>query len=559
MAEKSSDKLTFGRRTFIKGGLAASALLALAGCQKAKPAGGDKKSGGKGGVLRYYLGNPKCIEPFSMQESSGTQVGYQLFDGLARWSYKENKLLPLCAKSWESSKDGTEFTFHLRDGMKFHNGDPVDAESFKRSWTRIVNPKTSSSPSAISYHLALIQGYDDLLNGKAKDLSGLSAPDKLTFKIKLSAPYADFPIVCSHPTLAPVPKVALEDFDKFSRAPIGNGPFKIDGKWEDGQHIVLKRFDDYFGEKPIIDGIYFNIQKDLETAFREFQAGNLDVASVPTSQLKQAIQKYGEAEENGFVATPGHQVINGSMPSVYYLFFNLKDPVFKDADLRRALSLAVNRQAICDNFFAGTRKPAANIVPPPIAGYEKDAWKWSHYDKDEANKLLDKKYPKKADGSRGINLKITYNLDGGHKQIIQSAIADWKAIGINVESISKEWTSCIDDYQSHKAQMGRLGWNADYPIMDNFIYPLFYSTSDDNVTGFNDPAIDKEINEARKTIDPAERIAKFQVINKKIGDFCPCLPIMFYRLGYVASDKVQYLAFRPDGNCPMDKAKLVQS
>lgn len=556
MAETSTNKVVFGRRTFLKGSLAASALLALSACKK----GDDKATsagGKKGGTLRWYISNPKSIDPYNMQESEGTIVGYQLFDGLTNWDYDKSELVSLCAEKWEASKDATEFTFTLKKGIKFHNGDEVDSQSFKRGWERICNPKTDKTPSAISYHLALVEGYDDLVAGKSDKLPGLSCPDKYTFKVKLSAPYADFPIVCSHPALVPVPEVALKDFQTFFLAPIGNGPFKMDGKWVDGQHISLKRFDDYYGDKPLLDGIYFNIQKDLETAFREFEAGNLDYAAIPTARLKETIKKYGEAEKKGYAVSPKHQTITGDNTAIYYIFFNNKKAPFNDPELRRALSLAVNRQSICDKLFEGTRKPAGGVIPPAIAGYEQNSWKYSHYDRAEAEKILDAKYPKDANGKRNIKVSLTFNLDGGHKDIMESVMSDWKALGVDVTPDTKDWSTCLADYQAFKSEAGRLGWNADYPIIDNFVYPLFYSKSGDNLSGFNDPEIDKLINDARSIVDVKERIAAFQKINRKIGEAAPLIPIMFYKFGRVVSDKVKTLTMRPDGNVNMEKTELV--
>lgn len=170
-----------------------------------------------------------------------------------------------------------------------------------------------------------------------------------------------------HPALSPVPDCALEDFDTFFFAPVGNGPFKMDGKWEDGQQINLVRFDDYsYGEKAKLDGIHFNIQKDVQTAYTEFQAGNLDVAQVPTTQLKDAISQYGESED-GYTPPRAREVLTGDELSIYYLMLNVNDEQLKDKDLRHALSLAINRQAICDTVFEGTREPAGAASSRPAS------------------------------------------------------------------------------------------------------------------------------------------------------------------------------------------------
>ena len=346
--------------------------------------------------------------------------------------------------------------------------------------------------------------------------------------MKLVQSYADFPFVCMHPALSPVPDCAMDDFDTFFFAPVGNGPFKMDGKWEDGQQINIVRFDDYsYGDPAIIDGVHFNIQKDVQTAYTEFQAGNLDMASVPTTQLKDAISQYGESED-GSTVTPGHQVLTGAELSVYYLMLNVADETLKDVDVRKAISLAINRQAICDTVFEGTREPAGGIVPPGIAGYVENSWEFSKYDPDAAKALLDAKYPANADGMRDINVALTYNLDGDHKAVMEMVMADLKAIGINATSNTAEWSSIITNtYPNADFQIGRLGWIADYPIMDNFLYPLFATGADNNYGKYSNPAVDKAI-----------------------------VPLFYYKHQMVGSSRVKCLHIDPQKLIMMDKVEL---
>ena len=227
-----ADKLMIGRRTvFVKGGLAASALAALAGCGKKSTSSSDSSdSAATGGTFKYYIGNPVAIDPYNAQESEGTQVEHILFDALTDYDWDKEEVVPKAAKSWDVSDDGLTYTFHLVEGAKFHNGDTVDAKSFKRGWERIANPKMAT-PSDINYHLAPIEGYDEMNSGDATEISGLTCPDDNTFVVKLKYPMADWPYVCAHPALAPVPQAALDDPDSFLVAPIGNGPFRMDGTW----------------------------------------------------------------------------------------------------------------------------------------------------------------------------------------------------------------------------------------------------------------------------------------------------------------------------------------
>ena len=235
MADFKFHEPVMGRRAFVGGSLAASSLAFLAACGKkgGSSAAGSASGATSGATVNYYINNPVCIDPYKVQEDQGTQVSFQLFDALTNFDYDKNEIVGLAAESWDASDDATEFTFHLRKGAKFHNGDAVDSEAFKRAWTRVVYPKsavaTEYSPSEVSYHLSMVQGYDELAAGDTDEFAGLSCPDDLTFVVKLSAAYADFPYVASHPALAPVPAAAEDDAKNFYLAPIGNGPFQMDG------------------------------------------------------------------------------------------------------------------------------------------------------------------------------------------------------------------------------------------------------------------------------------------------------------------------------------------
>ena len=550
---------TMNRRTFVKGGLAASAMAALAACGKK---GGDTSaasgSAAEGGTLNYYINNPSAIDPYDLEEDQGMMVGYQLFDALTTYDFTKSELVGLAAESWDVNDAADEFTFHLVKGAKFHDGTTVTSKSFKQGWERILNPNTSTEhASAIGYHLAMVDGYSELSAGEADELKGVTCPDDDTLVVKLSQPYADFPYVCMHPALSPVPDCALEDFDTFFFAPVGNGPFKMDGKWEDGQQINLVRFVDYsYGEKAKLDGIHFNIQKDVQTAYTEFQAGNLDVAQVPTTQLKDAISQYGESED-GYTATTGKEVLTGDELSIYYLMLNVNDEQLKDKDLRHALSLAINRQAICDTVFEGTREPAGGIVPPGIKGYVENEWADSRYDVDAAKKILDEKYPADANGKRNLSIALTYNLDGDHKAVMEMVMADWSALGIETSSNTAEWASILSNtYPNADFQVGRLGWIADYPIMDNFLYPLFVTGGDNNYGQYSNADVDKGLLDARAIASDDDRVAKYQEVDKLIAEDMPVIPLFYYKHQMVCSQRVKSLYMDPQKLCDMSTVEL---
>ncbi|MDR3036843.1 MAG: peptide ABC transporter substrate-binding protein, partial [Coriobacteriales bacterium] len=443
------------------------------------------------------------------------------------------------------SDDATVFTFKLRKDAKFHNGDPVTAKDFKYGWERICNPATNpAQPSEISYHLAMVKGYKEMFeDGTATELEGAVAVDDLTFEVTLTQPYADFLYVVTHPALSPIPSGgAASDYATFSEAPIGNGPFKMEGKWEHDQYIQLKRFDDYYGDKAFIDGVDFNIMTSVDTAYTEFQAGNLDFAQIADGQIETCVATYGESTD-GYTANPGKQTLLGDESSVYYLVVNNTDPVLKDKNIRMAISYAINRQAICDVVFNGTRVPATGIIPPGIAGFRDGAWEASVYDVEKAKKTLeDAGYP----GGAGIpTIKLSFNTGGGHENIMQMIQADLAAVGITAELNSMEWATYLTELAAGTIQIGRLGWIADYPIMENFLYSLFYTNNGDNHSKYTNKTVDDAILAARAETDDAKRIAAFQEVDDIIAADFPIIPVMFYRHSRVCSARVNDFYFDP--------------
>jgi peptide/nickel transport system substrate-binding protein/oligopeptide transport system substrate-binding protein len=509
----------------------------------------------KGGTLSFYIGDPAAIDPYNAQETEGVQVVHQIFTSLTAFDPTDpTKLVPAAASSWSANSDATVWTFKLNPADKFSDGNQVTAKDFIYAWNRIANPKTLNTatqkvdPSQISYHLADVQGYDAVQAGKATEMTGLKAVDDLTLQVTLAKPWGDFEYVVAHPALAPVEQALVEGGVTYNGAkvafgdmPIGNGPFKLSEPWKHGQYVKVVRNDSYYGTKPLLDGVDFKIFKDPDTAYLEFQSGNLDFAQISLGKIKDAETKYGTSTD-GYTADPGKQVLLGAEDSVYYLVVNNKDKAMANVNLRKALSLGINRQAICDALFEGSRTPADNIIPPGIAGYEKGVWADSKYDAAAAATALTAAgYP----GGKGApEISLAYNADGGHQKIMELVQSDLTKLGLKVKlAPTADFPTYLKALGSGSFMVGRLGWVADYPIMDNFLNSLFNSKSTDNYSKFADPAVDSALAAARQISDTAARIKAYQAIDVTIGNELPVIPLMFYQHHHVVSSRVHDFVF----------------
>lgn len=551
--------MAVNRRQFVGGALATSALTALAGCASTSSDSGSSSSSSVTvgeNTIAYYLSEPAYIDPYNAQENQGTTVVKALFDTLLVWNWDTNEAEPLAAADLpEISEDGLTYTFTLREGMTFHNGDAVDAASFKRGWERLADPNMASV-SEIGYHLDPVAGYAEMSSGSADEISGLVAVDDLTFQVTLTAPMADFTAVCCHPGLAPVPQTAIDDPESFLEQPIGNGPFMLTEAWQHNQYINAVKFDDYYGDAPSIDGVYFGIYSSPDTAYNEFEAGTLDFAQIPTGQISDTLTEFGESED-GYTVTPGAQALTGTECSTYFLILNPDVEPLNDVNVRRAVSLAINRQNIVDTLYEGSRQPANSIMPLLLDDNEENVWEYSTYDPDQAAEVLDAAgYTLGDDGTRGIELTLNYNSDGGHEDIMSSIQSDLEAVGITVTQDSAEWATYLNDLTDGTYCIARLGWIADYPTMDNFLYPNFYSTADNNYEKYNNPEVDAALLEARQIEDVDERKAAYRSICHTIGEDMPVVPIMFYAHNYVGSSNLASFYFDPQSIPHFETAEL---
>lgn len=506
-----------------------------------------------GGVAVEYIDEPAFLDPVNAQESEGIEVVYNIFDGLVDFDPKTSEIRPAVAESWEGDEDLTVWTFKLKQGTKFHNGRDVVAGDFKYAWERIANPENKSE---IAYHLSAIQGFQEMQDGQAQELTGVRAVDDLTLEVTLSYSFADFPYVTGHPSLGPVPREEVEkDAAAWADMPIGNGPFMMKGPWQHNQVVQVVRFDDYYGETALLDGVDFRIFTDEETAYLEFRAGNVDFTHIPVGQLQAAVSEFGESED-GLEASPGNQVLIGPETAIYYIGFNMELAPVDNADVRRAISLAINRQAIADTIYEGTRNPATGIVPEGMVGFQENAWPYSQHDPEQAKQLLAQAgFP---DGQGLPEITLGFNAGAGHEDLMQLVQADLRAIGVNARFESLEFAQYLDKLDEGAYPLWRLGWIADYPIMDNFLFPLFTTDSADNHANYSNPAFDSGVTAARQNRDQDARIAAYQELERMVGQDAPVIPIVTYRHRDVVSSRVNGFIYTPLGLGTWDKAWISQ-
>jgi ABC-type transport system substrate-binding protein len=333
----------------------------------------------RGGTLRVGLSlDPYTLDPRFLADEQGQLIVDALFDPLVRLD-ADLEVVPGAAERWEVSDDARELTFHLRDAA-FHDGTPVTAEDFVRSFARIADG-AASPPSFLGYQLASVEGFESAQAGRGP-LTGLEAVDDRTLRIRLSVPDRTFLTTLADPSLVPVPAVADEDLQAFAEQPVGNGPFQMTEPREREAFLRLRRNPEHH-EPPLLDEVLLQIYQEDLTRDRQWEDlldGQLQVAEVPPERRDEAIERFGRSEDE--VTGPGF--VDGLTSAVYLYGFDTTQPPFDLPELRRAISLAIDREALAQEVMLGSREPATAIVPPPLPGSQPGVCGYCRHDPEAA-------------------------------------------------------------------------------------------------------------------------------------------------------------------------------
>jgi len=329
---------------------------------------GTAACGGDGGSSdgTFVAGHPEPdhLIPSNTTSSYSWDVTDELFENLLGLD-KNGDLVEQAAQSVESA-DQKVWTIRLRPGQKFHNGEPVTAQSFADAWNYAAYGPNGFQGND---YFSQIQGYADLnpeddgAEPKADRLSGVKVVDDLTLQVTLDAPFSQFKLLLTHPAYAPLPKAAFTDIKAFENKPIGNGPYMMDGSWERNRQIKLKAFPGYTGpRKPRNKGVIWKSYASADTAYTDLRAGRIDVMqSIPAAKVSEARRILGD------------RVLPRQTGTFDYLGFPVFDKRFADPDLRRAISMAIDRNGINKAVFDGTYTVADSLLPPLIKGHRKGA------------------------------------------------------------------------------------------------------------------------------------------------------------------------------------------
>ncbi len=446
------------------------------------------------GMFRYRLASdPPSLDPIHTTDTTSATVVMKIFEGLVDQDPETLEIVPCLAESWEIADDGLSYTFHLKEGVRFHNGRAVTSADFRDSFERCLSP---SNRSERSWVLQPIKGAKEMLAGKAEHLVGMETPDDMTVILHLEEPYAPF---LSYLAMEAGRVAAKEGIDGDSFTPIGTGPFKFI-TWEHGIRVSVEANTDWHGGTVGLEHVDFEVIPDVGVAFQKFIAGELDfVEEIPPGQLELIKERYPDS------------VRMWPYLRIEYVGFNHTRPPFKDnLKLRQAFSCAVDRKSIVESLLEGAAEIPTGILPPGIPGRD-DSIEDPKYDPARAKELLaEAGYP---EGKGLPEISLWYNTNERHEQVMQFIQSNLNTIGIKTRLRSLDWPAYLKACESHEPDIYRLGWVADIPDADNFLYILLHSSqvgSAGNYSGFSNPEFDKLVQEARSISDQDRRIELYK-------------------------------------------------
>ncbi|WP_062288160.1 peptide ABC transporter substrate-binding protein [Demequina phytophila] len=525
--------------------LASASALVLVGCSSTGSETDSSASAGGAAtgdmIIKTNGSEPQNpLIPVATNETGGGKIIDAIFAGLVSYDATgatQNEV----AESIET-EDNQTFTITLKDGWTFTDGTPVQAHNFVDAWNWGADPANAAT-ALNSYFLEPIEGFDGYNTDEGAsnpEMSGLKVIDDLTFSVTLAAPNAEFPLALGYSAFYPLPDVFFEDPEAFGAAPVGNGNYMLAdaADWQHDVQIDLAVNPDYAGERtPANDGLSIIFYATQDAAYADLLANNVDVIDgIPPSAFA------------SYEADLGDRAVN--QPAAIFQSFTIPERLEhfsgEEGKLRRAaISMAFDREQITDVIFEGTRTPASDFTSPVINGWS-DSIPGSEvltYDPEQAQELW-----AEADAISPWSgtFEIAYNADGGHdvwvdavlNQVGQNLGID--AVGLPFPTFAELRTEVTNRTLDAAS---RSGWQADYPSLENFLGPIYYTGAGSNDGDYSSKAFDKLIDEGKQAATPEEAIEKFQAAQEILFEDLPAIPMWYSNVNGGFAEGVENVVF----------------
>ena len=468
------------------------------------------------------------IQTADVQKTSKDyEVPFNIFDRLVDVEVGtdgNSKIVSSLAESWDISDDGLEYTFHLRQGVKFHNGNDFTAEDVAYTFHRMLTVEGGVNTEFIDQ----IKGADELLAGETDTLEGVEVVDDYTIKVTLKEPFAGFLASISSPGVSIYDSEATEAAgDQFGMDPavtVGTGPFEF-SSWSFNNQLVLTRNEDYWKGASGLPGVVIKIIPDTETQSMMFESGELDILDLD----------YAADSVDRFTETYPDQIVQGPRVGIVYFTMNFNKEPFQDVRVRQAVQMSIDRQAILDALYGGRGQVEQGIFPHGLIGFNPDQEEIK-YDPEAAKALL-----AEAGYADGFDMEIAADSSASDTmtmalEIVSDQLAE---VGIRAEIKNYDESTWLETRKSGELGSFMSTWSADYNDPDNFIYTFFGNEEKTRIRSINypDTEVMERVAKARTIVNEDERLAEYKALEEKIIHEDAAWVPMFSRLHLFAVSK----------------------
>ncbi|KQN77175.1 peptide ABC transporter substrate-binding protein [Devosia sp. Leaf64] len=486
-------------------------------------------------------GDPGTLDPHKASGDWENRVIGDYIEGLLTENAKA-EAIPGQAESWDISEDGTVYTFHLRDGIQWSDGEPVTAGDFVFAFQRLFNPATAADYAYLQFP---IKNSEKINSGEITDFNelGVKAIDDKTLEITLEAPTPFFLDALTHYTAYPVPQHLVEKFgDQWTNVSniVGNGPYLIK-EWLPGSYVRSEKNPDYYDAANVkIDEVFYHVLEDQAAALNRYRAGEFDILTdFPADQ-------YQWLQDN----MPGQAHVVPFLGVYYYVMNQEEGQVLSDVRIREALSTTVLREVIGPDILGTGELPAYGWVPPGTNNYvaEADAYmpEWASTPYEERVEHAKELMTEAGYGpDKPLTLQLRYNTNDNHQRIAVAIAAMWEPLGVKVELFNAETAVHYDALRAGDFQVGRAGWLLDYSDPSNTLDLLKTGTNQagtmnwgNNYGRFSNEEFDGLLSQASTELDLDARAKLLAQAEKIAMDDFAAIPIYWYVSKDVVSPKI---------------------
>ena len=465
---------------------------------------------GEGGTFVFGRGGDSVrLDPATITDGESARVTEQLFDTLVMFNGSSTELRPALARSWDISPDGLTYFFNLREGVRFHDGTPLDASAVKWNFDRWMDPENRWHKEALAGGVTF-EYYEDYA-GFSDVIRNVDAVDTNTIQVNLKSPQGPFMLNLALFAFGIIsPSSANVGFDALSRNPVGTGAFKF-VEWVPGDRIVLEKNTNFWGEASSLDRVVVRTIPDNAARFLALRASTIDMMEganpedVPNARRDRTLSV----------------ILRPSM-NVAYINMNLTQKPWDDLKVRQAVSMAINRPAIVEALYGGTGTVASQLIPPSLLGWNPEV-RGPQYNPDRAKQLLSEAGYPNGFTTDFWYMPVSRPYYPNPQSVAEAFASDLGKVGIRVSLKTEDWGTYLADRNALKFPIWMLGWTGDNGDTDNFLFTFFGNHRQDN--SWDNAQVRALLRQGQQSADVAEREFVYKQVNAIIEQELPRIPI----------------------------------